>query len=105
MKQEQDRLGGDFVVVWAFADDEKERNKIRKILGPEMIFVILSIDAKLAHQRKYNRDQDVSENEKVSAEEYWECELASESELNAVNIEIIEEMNPEDVVKKILESI
>ena len=105
MKQERDRLGGDFVVVWAFADTEKERNEIRNILGPEMIFVILSIDAKLAHQRKYNRDQDVSENEKVSAEEYWECELANESELNAVNIEITEEMKPEDVVVKLFQSI
>ena len=105
MKQERDRLGGDFVVVWAFADTEKERNEIRKILGPEMIFVILSIDARLAHQRKYKRDQDVSEDEKVSADEYWECELANESELNAVNIEVTEEMKPEDVVKRILESI
>ena len=47
----------------------------------------------------------MSEDEKVPAEEYWECELANESELNAVNIEVTEEMKPEDVVKRILESI
>ena len=105
MKQERDMLGGDFVAVWAFADNKKTRDKIRKILGPEVIFVILSIDAKIAHQRKYSRDQDVPEEDKVPAHEYWVCELANEDEPNAVNIEITEEMSPEDVVKKILDSI
>ena len=55
--QERHRLGGDFVVAWAFADEKQKRIAIRKILGPDMIYVVLRIDPTLADKREKARDQ------------------------------------------------
>ena len=118
--QERHRLGGDFVVAWAFADEKQKRIAIRKILGLDMIYVVLRIDPTLADKRKKARDQKndhqlvklfnlvrSSLRQLIRPTEfvYWECEPAAEDEPNAINIEITDEMTPEDIANKIYGSI
>ena len=54
--QERHRHGGDFVVAWANADTKEGRDAIRKIVGPELIFVVLTtVDQSLLENRLKER--------------------------------------------------
>ena len=56
--QERHRHGGDFVVAWSQADNKEKRDAIRKIVGPELIFVVLTtVDQSLLQKRRQQRRQ------------------------------------------------
>ena len=54
--QERHRHGGDFVVAWSQAHNKEKRDAIRKIVGPELIFVVLTtVDQSLLENRLKER--------------------------------------------------
>ena len=56
--QERNRHGGDFAVAWAFADTMVRRDAIRKIVGPELFFVVLTtVDQSILESRIEERER------------------------------------------------
>ena len=124
--QERHRHGGDFVVAWALADDKERRDVIRKIVGPELIFVVLTtLDQSLLEKRRKDRERIylLSKGKKPTSctrkcpkcgwtfgmskpngSEHERHDRAMD-EYKVINIEITAEMKVEDTANKIIELI
>ena len=104
ISKQNKRLGGKMAVAQAIYS-RKQREAMGKIIGPECVFVVLNMSRECQKKRIIARHgEDMHENALAflikMAEMY---EPAGEDEENAYNIEITEDMNREDVIKKILE--
>ena len=103
ISKQNKRLGGKMAVAQAIYS-RKQRDAMRKILGPECVFVVLNMSRECQKKRIIARHGE-SFNENAlnfmikMAELY---EPAGEDEENAYNVEITEDMNREDVIQKIL---
>ena len=98
------RLGGNMAIAQAVFS-RKQRDNIRKIIGPNLVFVVLNMTEECQMKRIKARHGD------SLPEELWQvftkyaelCEPAGEDEERAHNVTISENMSKDDVVEKVLE--
>ena len=94
------RIGGNFVVAYALNSQEL-REYIREIL-PDVIFITLSMSRESQKKRILARHGENEENlVKILTGLYDIYELPGENEKNTFNVDITEDMTPNDVVKKV----
>ena len=101
------RLGGRMAVAHAVFS-RKQRDSMRKILGPECVFIVLNMSRECQKKRVLARHgsqggplDDSFLNMLIKFAEMYEP--AGEDEENAYNVTITEDMDREDVIEKILE--
>jgi len=99
---ERKRIGGDWAIA-AVTMTREMRDHIRSLLGPELVFVVLSMDAeenrKRVKARHHGEEQAVEMMEPVNKL----CDPIGEDEENAVSVTVTTEMSKDDVLNKILE--
>ena len=103
--QERERLGGDFAVATTVFS-RKQREQLRELLGPNLVFMVLNMSKECQVERLQKRHSDSETQKKFQKMlfQYAElCEPAGEDEENAFNVEITEDMTREDVKQKILD--
>ena len=104
ISKQSKRLGGKMAVAQALYS-RKQRDSMRKILGPECIFIVLNMSHDCQKKRVLGRHGDGMNKEfldmmiKMAAM----YEPAGADEENAYNVDITEDMNREDVIQKILD--
>ena len=102
ISKQRNRLGGDWSIAYAIPFSREQRDVIREILGPDLIFVIMNLSRDCRNQRlrkRHNSEEFIKEVEKFVSL----YEPAGENEENAINIDITEDMDQDDVVAKVLE--
>ena len=104
--KQRKRLGGDMAIAQTVFS-RNQRDKIRKILGPDLVFIVLNMTEDCMTTRVKKRHGDsLGEIILNILKGYSElCEPADDDEENAYNITITEEMSPEDLIQIILEII
>jgi len=105
LKYERQRIGGDWVVAQA-VPSRNMREVIRKVLGNDLIFIILSLKRETTLERLIKRHGDGAVAKTMTDvymgfEEFYE--LKGENEENTFEITITKDMNPNIVAEKILE--
>ena len=106
LKQRQ-RIGGDWSIAFAVFS-RKQRHIIRKILGPDVIFIVLNLTVDCTKKRLTSRhgDSDIADEFTTRLLEFCKFyEKAGEDEANAFNIIIEENMNTDNVVEKVMDII
>ena len=106
LKQRQ-RIGGDWSIAFAVFS-RKQRHIIRKILGPDVIFIVLNLTKDCTKKRLAGRHGDGDAGDKITnilLEMHKFYEKAGEDEENAFNIMIEEDMNSDDVIDKVMDII
>ena len=101
--KQRKRIGGDWSIAFAVFS-RKQRDIIRKILGPDVIFVVLSLTKDCTKKRLASRhgDSDVADKFTTRLLEFTKFyEKAGEDEENAFNIIIEEDMNADNVIDKV----
>ena len=86
----------------------KHRDAIRKILGSDVIFIVLNLSEDCTKKRLSSRhgESDAADKfTKMCLALHKVYEKAGEDEENAYNIMIEEDMNPNDVVEKVIDMI
>lgn len=106
ISKQRNRLGGDWSIAYAIFSRE-QRDLIREILGPDLVFVILNMSDDCMHQRLRKRH---GEKEAAGMIEFVKkfaslYEPAGEDEENAINIDVTEDLDKDDVIAKVLELI
>ena len=98
------RLGGDMAIAQAVFS-RRQRDKLRKIIGPDLVFIVLNMTKECQKKRIQGRHgNSMPEEFMVVLVKYAEmCEPAGDDEENAFNVTISEDMSKDDVVKKVLE--
>ena len=99
--QQRKRIGGNFAIAYAI-HSLGVRNHIRTIL-PDCIFVTLTLSKESQRKRLLIRHDEKSEVEviKFLTGLFDIYELPEENEKNIFNIEITDEMTPDDVVERV----
>ena len=99
IKKQKERIGGDWAIAFAVLT-RKQRDELRKILGPDLIFIVLNITLDCNNKRLMKRHGD-NENTKLMVKKFENMikkyEVAGDDEENAFNITITDDMTPEDV--------
>ena len=105
--KQRKRLGGE----WAIAQgvfSRGQRDQIRKIIGPDLIFMVMNLTKECHNKRLANR---YGSNSKTGAKfadgmkKFYDLyEPAGDDEENAFNIGITEDMSIEDVVEAVLKT-
>ena len=106
VKNEKKRLGGNFAVAQA-VPSRIMRDAIRKVLGKELVFVLLKLTPEFQKERITNRHQDGDESVNQAIIEMCTkinkfYESAEVDEENTFDIVINGDLTPDDVVEKIL---
>ena len=99
------RFGGNMAVAHAVFS-RRQREALRKILGPECVFIVLNMSRECQKKRVIARHAKDTGMDGLIAMMIKFAELyepAGEDEEGAHNVEITEDMNREDVIQKILE--
>jgi len=110
IKQEKQRIGGSNWAVAQAVPFQWLRQHIKEIIGPDCIFVVMSMTEETQASRVEKRHADLDEGMKTffldmlknMAKSY---EDAGENEENAVNVRIAPEDTEQDVIDKILEAV
>lgn len=107
--REKNKIGGSWAVAQA-VPKQSMRDIIRKVLGDQCVFVILSLSAETNAKRINTRHADMDEASKESLQEwmnnmYQLYELAGADEENAVNVEIGPDMDKYQVAQAILQKV
>ena len=102
--KQRKRLGGDWAVAQAVFT-RNQRNMLRRVLGPDLVFIVLNMTKDCQMHRIKSRHGDSMGGDLVNIMlNFFElCEPAGEDEENAFNVTITEDMNRDDVMEKILE--
>merc|ERR1711892_251463 len=98
---ERRRIGGDWAVA-AVALTHGLRDHIRSILGPDLIFVILSMDEAEVRKRVTARHHGEEQASEMMEPINKLCEPIGNDEENAVGIRVTTDMTKEDVLQKIV---
>ena len=101
------RIGGDWSIAFAVFS-RKQRDIIRKILGPDVIFMVLNLTKDCTKKRLASRhgDSDVADKFTTRLLEFTKFyEKAGEDEENTFNIIIEEDMNADNVIDKVMDII
>ena len=102
--KQRKRIGGNWSVDFAVFS-RKQRDGLRKILGSDLIFIILNMTKQCQEKRlidRHGNDKEIIDLLKMLHTMY---EPGENDEENTYNVTITEDMCPEDVVQKILENI
>ena len=107
--REKNRIGGSWAVAQA-VPKQSMRDTIRKVLGDQCIFVILSLSSDTNAKRIGVRHAEMDEASKKAVQETMNnmhqlYEVAGENEENAVNVEIGPDMDKYQVAKEILRKV
>ena len=107
--REKNKIGGSWAVAQA-VPKQSMRDIIRKVLGDQCVFVILSLSAETNAKRINTRHAYMDEASKESLQEwmnnmYQLYELAGADEENAVNVEIGTDMDKYQVAQAILQKV
>ena len=104
IKSEKARIGGDWVISMSVALKEF-RDEIRKILGPELIFVLLEVDKKCLEERLIGRHGEASNlvNVLLKVEEMHDS--ATSDEDNTITIKVNNALSQNDIVDIVLDKI
>ena len=99
--KQRKRLGGDWAIAQAVFS-RTQRDQLRKIIGPDLIFMVLNLTKECQSKRLENRH--ASDGDEVGAQMadmmkrfYDLYEPAGDDEENAFNIDITEEMSIEEM--------
>ena len=106
LKQRQ-RIGGDWSIAFAVFS-RKQRDIIRKILGPDVIFIVLNLTKDCTKKRLAGRHGDGDLADKITntlLEMHKFYEKAGEHEFKSFNIMIEEDMNADNVIDKVMDII
>ena len=106
LKQRQ-RIGGDWSIAFAVFS-RKQRDIIRKIIGPDVIFMVLNLTKDCIKKRLAARHGDGDVADKITntlLELHKFYEKAGEDEENAFNIMIDDDMNADNVIDKVMDII
>ena len=104
--KQRKRLGGD----WAIAQgvfSRGQRDQIRKIVGPDLIFMVMNLSSECQNKRLANRYGSSEKGAKFAnkMKRFYDLyEPAGDDEENAFNIDITEDMSIEDVVETVLKT-
>ena len=97
-------MGGDWVVAMA-VPTRAHRDVIKDILGPDLVFVILSMTKDTQRKRIQGRHGE-GEEQKGLVDMMMNIgdgyEIATDDEVNAVNVIITPDMTPEDVADAVI---
>ena len=105
IKQQRARLGGAWSIAQAIPTRHL-RDVLRKMLGPDLVFVVLNLTKDCQEKRIINRHGKASEELITMMTGFFDLyEPAGDDEENAVNIEITEEMTPDDVLEKVMQAV
>ena len=100
------RLGGNMVIAQAI-HSQKQRERMRKIIGPDLVFIVLGMSRECQKKRIMGRHgEDFPEtflNIMIKMAEIYEPAGAEEE--NAFNVVITEEDSRDDVLQKIVDII
>ena len=104
--RQRKRLGGDWAIAQAVFT-RAQRDALRKIIGPDLVFIVLQMTKECQIKRLQTRHGtgDVDEFLKQLNAIYELYEPASDDEENAYNIIITEDMSIDGVMEKVLEII
>ena len=104
ISKQNKRFGGNMAVAQAIYS-RKQRDSMRKILGPECTFIVLNMSRECQKKRVTERHgEDANEDFMNMLIKFAAMyEPAGEDEENAYNVEITEDMSREDVIQKILD--
>ena len=98
---EQKRIGGNFAIAQAVATREV-RDHIRNLLGPKLIFVVLTMTREDQENRIKARHGDAPRVVEKLVKMYDLYEPAGEDEPNTINCVITKDMTRDDVTDKII---
>ena len=107
ISKQRKRIGGDWSIAFAVFS-RKQRDIIRKILGPDVIFVVLNLTKDCTKKRLAGRHGDGDTADKITnilLEMHKFYEKAGEHEWKAFNIMIDEDMNTDNVIDKVMDII
>ena len=105
--KQRKRIGGDWSIAFAVFS-RKQRDIIRNILGPDVIFMVLNLTKDCTKKRLASRhgDSDVADKFTTRLLEFTKFyEKAGEDEENTFNILIEEDMNADNVIDKVMDII
>jgi len=100
--RERKRIGGDWAIA-TVAFTRALRDHIRSVLGPDLIFVILSMDEEEVRKRVTARHHGEEQASELMEPINKLCEPIGDDEENAVSIRVTTDMTKEDVLQKILD--
>ena len=106
IKKQKDRIGGDWAIAFALFN-RTQREAVRKVFGPNLIFVVLSMSKECTFKRMAMRhgEEHMKDMEKVIDSFINMYRKADDDEEGAINVCITEDMSQDDVVQEVLEAI
>ena len=104
IKVEKARIGGHWIISHAVAS-KTLRNEIRKILGPDLVFVILDLDEETMKKRLKSRYGANSSLYNTILNVSKMYELSDGGTKNSIEIQVSDSMGPADVANEILTQI
>ena len=106
LSAQKQRLGGDFAVARA-TPTRQQRSMLKKVLGPDLVFIVLNLDSECQEARLRNRHKGQGDTSFVNMMKKMHSfyQPAGEDEEDAYNITISGDMTPNDVLKKALQII
>merc|ERR1712223_1946475 len=101
--RQRQRLGGDWTVAFAIFS-RAQRDIVRKLLGNDVIFIILQLTPETHHKRLLGRGEEMDGDMAGIFDSMTKMyEPAGKDEKNAFDVHITEEMTPDDVAQKVLD--
>jgi len=100
IKRERNRVGGDWICAYAMGK-RLDRDIFRKVIGEDLIFVVLDISLDLVKERLKGR----GEGEDALAEAHYKYEPASLDEPNTIGFEIIKSRSKVENAQAVLDLI
>ena len=91
IKAERERVGGDWIVAFALKK-RLDRDIFRKIIGPDLLSIVLDISLDLVKERLQGR----GEGEDALANEHWQHQPAGKDEPRTLGFEIIRERSKQE---------
>ena len=100
------RLGGDFAVAQAVVSRES-RELLRKLMGPELVFIVLNLTEECQQARILARHPGKEQEafQKLLKSLFAAYEPAGEDEPNAYNVSIDQNMTKDDVMNAVIKTI
>ena len=96
-------MGGNWSIAYAVFS-RKQRDLLRELLGPDLVFIVLNMSKDCMAKRIRQRHGDAAEHFIKSFEKFSALyEPAGQDEENAFNLDITEDMDKDKVLAKVLE--
>jgi len=99
--KQRNRLGGNWAIAQAVFS-RKQRELLRNIIGPDLVFIVISMTKECNAQRIKKRGN-MGEYADALIKYAELCEPAGDDEENAYNVVVTEDMSIDDVMGKVLE--